>query len=57
MQKVDMTGQDSDEEPDTDINDHTYDVNVVPPVGVWIDLKQNGLQFMVRLNSLFITGS
>ncbi|GAX76373.1 hypothetical protein CEUSTIGMA_g3819.t1 [Chlamydomonas eustigma] len=46
-EKLDLTtDQESLGEPVTDINDHTYDVNVVPPVGVWIDLKQNGIQFM-----------
>ena len=27
-----MTGQDANE-PDTDINEHTFDVNVIPPLG------------------------
>ena len=47
MQKKNMTGDDS-EEPDTNINEHTYDVNVVPPLGIWIDLK-NGIKFMRQL--------
>ena len=47
MQKKDMTGAD-EEEHDTNINDHSFDVNVVPPLGVWIDLK-NGIKFMRQL--------
>ena len=39
-----MTGEDEDQ-PETDINEHTFDVNVVPPLGAWVDLK-NGIKFM-----------
>ena len=41
-----MTGDDS-EEPATNDSENTFDVNVVPPLGVWIDLR-NGVMFMVR---------
>lgn len=41
-----MTGEDGTD-PETDSNEHLYDVNVVPPLGTWIDLK-NGIEFMVR---------
>lgn len=45
--KKNMTGED-EEDPDTNINEHTYDVNVVPQLGVWVDLK-NGIKFMRQM--------
>lgn len=42
--KPNMTGED-DDASDTETNEHTYDVNVIPPLGTWIDLK-NGIEFM-----------
>lgn len=30
---------------DTNASQHNYDVNVVPPLGIWVDL-QNGIEFM-----------
>ena len=47
VQKPNMTGED-DTDSETDSNEHLYDVNVVPPLGTWIDLK-NGIEFMVRV--------
>lgn len=43
-EKKNMTGEDS-EVPDTNEEQHNYDVNVVPMLGTWVDL-QNGIEFM-----------
>lgn len=44
-EKKNMTGEDEETPADTNESQHNYDVNVVPPLGVWVDL-QNGIEFM-----------